>query len=469
MKEQELAALPLPQLRALLEQKRHDNAMLRDEVELLENQYRKMQLSSPGLPQHGSPPELVPVLTRRRFRSRMHRNSSTYFSALTEEQKCELAEQELLDVKCDIQKMEKDSQKTLHDLEADIQEADAWWADIQKVASDFEEVIVKTISSEKGRITASEKLLRYLEEKNHQRDLMREKLRLESSLLRIYKKKLQQQLRQKEQMRGMVNEVHAELLQVKKVQYEEEIDKKNQELQQLKLALKIHILNFQKKKLQNAMETSTALMKDISQKKEMLEKIERTTALVKEQQAKEESIVGRLQKQLSDYSTPPVMSYVQTMMAVADLKKSIKTWERRVAIAEVREMGPGAVWGCVLMTLKNHHRTWNQVKMSGNLHPARVMLQGEQWKLQKELASRGNVCQMAGSQVFKGTSLRDQIIFTNMTPYTDIPICISGQNPFLWSTADPVSFVAGHDASMKDSVDIPEEILDETDDICWET
>ncbi|OXB76093.1 UNVERIFIED_CONTAM: hypothetical protein H355_000192, partial [Colinus virginianus] len=328
--------------------------------------------------------------TRGRSRSRLHSNSSTYFSALTEEQKCELAERELLDVKCDIQKMEKDSQKTLRDLEADIQEADAWWADIQKVASDFEEVIVKTISNEKGSITASEKLLRYLEEKNHQRDLMREKLRLESSLLRIYKKKLQQQLRQKEQMREMVNEVHAELLQVKNAQYEEEIDKKNQELQQLKLALKkIHILNFQKKKLQNAMETSTALMKDISQKKEMLEKIERTTALVKEQQAKEESIVGRLQKQLSDYSTPPVMSYVQTMMTVADLKKSIKAWERRVAIAE--------------MTLKSHHRTWNQVKMSGNLHPAHVMLQ------------------------------------------------------------------AGHDASMKDSVDIPEEILDETDDICWET
>ncbi|NXJ04266.1 CC113 protein, partial [Odontophorus gujanensis] len=363
----------------------HDNAMLRDEVELLENQYHKMQLSSSGLPQHGSPPKLVPVLvwtvgqcwlsngtcigppllqTRGRSRSKLCSSSSTCFSALTVEQKCELAEQELLDVKCDIQKMEEDSEKTLHDLEAVIQEADAWWADVKKVASDFEEVIVRTISN-KGSITASEKLLRYLEEKNHQRDLMREKLRLESNLLRIYKKKLQQQLRQKEQMRDMLHEVHAELLQVKKAQYEEEIDEKNQELQQLKLSLKkIQILNFRKKKLQNAMETSTVLMKDISQKKEMLEKIERTTTLVKEQQAKEESLIGWLQKQLSDYSTPPVMSYVQTMMAVTDLKKNIKAWERRVAIAE--------------MTLKRHHRTWNQVKMSGNLHPARVMLQGEQ-------------------------------------------------------------------------------------------
>lgn len=52
---------------------------------------------------------------------------------------------------------------------------------------------------------------------------------------------------QKEQVGDMLHEVHAELLQVKKAQYEEEIDKKNKELQQLKLALeKIQILNFWK-------------------------------------------------------------------------------------------------------------------------------------------------------------------------------------------------------------------------------
>ncbi|XP_072202158.1 cilia- and flagella-associated protein 263 isoform X4 [Excalfactoria chinensis] len=283
--------------------------------------------------------------TRGRSRSRLRSSSAAYFAALTAEQKCDLAERELQDVKSDIQKMEEDSEKTLHDLEAVIREADVWWADIKKVASDFEEDIVKAISNKKGSITASEKLLRYLEEKNHQRELMRQKLRLESNLLRSYKKKLQQQLRQKVQVGDVLSEVHAELLQVKKAQYEEEIDEKNKELQQLKLALeKIQIIDFWKKKLHSAMETSTALMKDISQRKEMLEKTERKTTLVKEQQAKEKSLIGRLQKQLSDYSTPPVMNYVQTMMAVADLEKSIKTWERKVAIAEVREMGPGVGW-----------------------------------------------------------------------------------------------------------------------------
>uniref|UniRef100_A0A8B9DDP3 Cilia- and flagella-associated protein 263 n=1 Tax=Anser cygnoides TaxID=8845 RepID=A0A8B9DDP3_ANSCY len=280
--------------------------------------------------------------THGRSKSKMRR-STGYFVGLTVEQKCELAERELVDMKGEIQRMEEDTEKTLQDLEAVIQETDIWWTDVKKAISDFEKDIVSTISNKKGSIVASEKLLRYLEEKNHQRDLMKEKLRLENSFLKGYKKKLQQQLRQKEQMGETLREVRSQQLQVTKEQYEEKIDEKNKELQQLKLTLgkTVRILNFRKKKLQNTMETSTSLMKDISQKTELLEKIERETTLVEKQRAKAESLDRWLQKQLSDYSAPPVMSYVQTAMAVTDLEKSIKAWQRRAAIAEVSEAEPG--------------------------------------------------------------------------------------------------------------------------------
>ncbi|XP_071900009.1 cilia- and flagella-associated protein 263 isoform X4 [Anas platyrhynchos] len=308
--------------------------------------------------------------THGRAKSKMRR-STGYFAGLTVEQKCELAERELVDMKGEIQRMEEDTEKTLHDIEAVIQETDIWWTDVKKAISEFEKDIVSTISNKKGSIIASEKLLRYLEEKNHQRvsaagqklslvchlkcmDLMKEKLRLENSFLKGYKKKLQQQLRQKEQMGDTLRGVHSQQLQVTKEQYEEKIEQKNEELQQLKLTLgkTVQILNFRKKKLQNTMETSTSLMKDISQRMELLEKIERETTLVEEQRAKAKSLDRWLQKQLSDYSTPPVMSYVQTAMAVTDLEKSIKAWQRRAEIAE--------------MTLQGYRRAWNQVKMSGN-------------------------------------------------------------------------------------------------------
>ncbi|KFP51299.1 Coiled-coil domain-containing protein 113, partial [Cathartes aura] len=292
---------------------------------------------------------------RGRYRSKLH-GATDYFVGLTVEQKCELAERELTEMKDEIQRMKEDSEQTLQNLEAVIEEADVWWTDVKKAISDFEKDIISTISSKKGSIIASEKLLRYMEEKNRQRDLLREKLRLKNYLLKGYKKKLQQQLRQKEQTGETLHELRLQQLQVRNAQYQEKIDEKNQELLQLKLTSgkTVQVLNFYKRKLQDAMETSTSLMKDISQRKELLQRIEREAALVEEQRAKAESVNRQLRKQLSDYDVPPVLSYVRKKMAVTDLENSLKAWERKVAVSE--------------MCLHSYRRAWNQVKMSGNQH-----------------------------------------------------------------------------------------------------
>ncbi|XP_050760158.1 coiled-coil domain-containing protein 113 [Gymnogyps californianus] len=324
---------------------------------MFEKWYRKMEPCGPSLQllseTRDAPPELTQ--TRGRYRSKLH-GATDYFVGLTVEQKCELAERELTEMKDEIQRMKEDSEQTLQNLEAVIEEADVWWTDVKKAISDFEKDIVSTISSKKGSIIASEKLLRYMEEKNRQRDLLREKLRLKNYLLKGYKKKLQQQLRQKEQMGETLHELRLQQLQVRNAQYQEKIDEKNQELLQLKLTSgkTVQVLNFYKRKLQDAMETSTSLMKDISQRKELLQRIEREAALVEEQRAKAESVNRQLRKQLSDYDVPPVLSYVRKKMAVTDLENSLKAWERKVAVSE--------------MSLHSYRRAWNQVKMSGNQH-----------------------------------------------------------------------------------------------------
>ncbi|KFP19708.1 Coiled-coil domain-containing protein 113, partial [Egretta garzetta] len=287
--------------------------------------------------------------TRGRFKSKLH-SATDSFVGLTVEQKYELAERELTEMKDEIEKMSEDLGQTLQNLEAAIEEADVWWTDVKKAISDFEKDIISTISSKTGSIIASEKLLRYMEEKNRQRDLLREKLRLKNYLLKDYKQKLQQQVRQKEQMGETLHEVRLQQLQVRNAQYQEKIDEKNQELLQLKLTSgkTVQVLSFYRRKLQDAMEMSTSLMKDISQRKELLEKIEREAALV------EESVNRQLRKQLSDYGVPSVLSYVRKKMAVTDLENSLKAWERKVAIVEV--------------SLQSRCRAWNQVKMSGNQH-----------------------------------------------------------------------------------------------------
>ncbi|XP_075289548.1 cilia- and flagella-associated protein 263-like [Opisthocomus hoazin] len=341
--------LPLPQLRAQLREARHANALLRTEVEMLEKRYRKMEPGQLLAELQDAAPKLAQ--THGRYKSKLQ-CATDYSAGLTVEQKCELAERELSETKDEIQRMKEDSEKTLQYLEAVIEEADIWCADVQKAISDFEKDIVSTISSKKGSIRASDKLLRYMEEKNRQRDLLRQKLRFKNSLLKGDKKKLQQQLKQKEQMGETFLEFRLQQLQVRNAQYQQKIAEKNQELLQLKLTSEktVRVLNFYKTKLQDAMATSASLMKDISQRKELLEKTEREAVLVEEQWAKAESVNRQLQKQLSDYSVPPVLSYVWKKMAVTDLEKSLKAWERKVAIAE--------------MSLQSYRRAWKQVVMS---------------------------------------------------------------------------------------------------------
>ncbi|XP_065704741.1 cilia- and flagella-associated protein 263 [Patagioenas fasciata] len=355
MAERALVSLPLPQLRAQLQEARHTNDLLQIEVEMFEKWHRKMDPREPSLRQLPEAPSAPAELsqTRGRHKSRLYSASDSVVS-LTVEQKCELAERELADVKDEIQRMKEDTEQALKNLEAVIEEADVWRTDVKQAIIDFEKDIFGTTVGKKGRVLDAEKLLRYMEEKNRQRDLLKEKFHLKNYLLKGFKKKLQQQLRQKQQMGDTLREVHMQQLQVRSAQYHEKIEEKNEDLLQLKLtAVKtVQVLNSCKKKLQDAMATSTSLKKDISQRKVLLGKVEREAALVEEQRAEAESMNRQLQKQLLDYDVPSVMSYVQKKMSVTDLEKSIKTWQRKVAVAE--------------MSLQRYRRAWNQVKMSGN-------------------------------------------------------------------------------------------------------
>ncbi|XP_061863875.1 coiled-coil domain-containing protein 113 isoform X1 [Colius striatus] len=350
MAERDPAAVPLPQLRAQTQEESHANALLRTEAELLEKRCRQLEPCSPSHPLLPQAPSAVPqpLQTRGRYKSRF-RGSTDYFTGLPVEQKCELAERELTEMKKAIQKMKEDLEKTLQSLEAVIE--DIWWADVNKATSDFEKDIIGTISSKEGSITAGEKLLRYMEQKNHQRNRLREKLLFKNILLKDYKKQLQQQLRQEEETRETFSEFHLQQLQVRNAQYRQQMEKKNEEMLQLKLAAgnTIQVFNLYKRKLQDAMATSVPLMKDISQKKELLWKVERAAARVEKQRAKAERVNQQLQRQLSDYVAPSVLSYVQKKMVVADLENSLKDWERKVSIAE--------------MSLRNYRRAWKQVKL----------------------------------------------------------------------------------------------------------
>uniref|UniRef100_A0A8C8RZ43 Cilia- and flagella-associated protein 263 n=1 Tax=Pelusios castaneus TaxID=367368 RepID=A0A8C8RZ43_9SAUR len=328
----------------------HALSTLTVETEMFEKYYNKMEpkdLVSHLLPDiHGSSLELGQTRVRRKSKSRA---ATDRFIGLTVEQKNDLAQRELDETKEEIQQTKEDSERIIQTYQAVMEEADIRWTDIKKAMCSFNKDIIQTISKKKGSVIAAEKVLRYLEEKNHHRDATKEKLRLKNDSLKVQKKKLQLQLKQKEEMGEALHEVDFQQLKIENAQFLEKIDERNQDLLQLKLTAgnTLQILNAYKVSqapgtcvllslLQNATAASTRLMKDISQRKELLEKMERETILVEEERAKAESVNKQLQKQLSDYRVPGVLKYVHQKMAMQDLENNIKIWERKVEIAEVQ-------------------------------------------------------------------------------------------------------------------------------------
>ena len=60
------------------------------------------------------------------------------------------------------------------------------------------------------------------------------------------------------------------------------------------------------------------------------------TELVERERLKAETINTNLRRQIEDFIVPDVIDYVQVRADLYDLNKTLRTWERKVDIAQVR-------------------------------------------------------------------------------------------------------------------------------------
>uniref|UniRef100_A0A5F4W328 Cilia- and flagella-associated protein 263 n=1 Tax=Callithrix jacchus TaxID=9483 RepID=A0A5F4W328_CALJA len=231
-----------------------------------------------------------------------------------------------------------------------MEEAEIRWNEVERAVHEFEKDILKSISKKKGSILATQKVLKYIEDMNRRRDNMKEKLCLKNVSLKVQRKKMVLQLRQKEEVGEALHEVDFQQLKIENAQFLETIEARNQELTQLKLSSgnTLQVLSAYKSKLHKAVDMCISLDKEILLRKELLEKIEKETLQVEEDRAKAEAVNKRLRKQLAEFRAPQVMTYVWEKISNEDLEKSIKMWERKVEIAE--------------MSLKGYRKAWSRMK-----------------------------------------------------------------------------------------------------------
>ncbi|CAL1541961.1 unnamed protein product [Lymnaea stagnalis] len=272
---------------------------------------------------------------------------------LTPEQKCDIAQREIEELRDDINRLRDDSEKVLDTLKAIMEEADIRLSEVKKESYEFERDIVKGSVNHRTNKVIAEKCMRYFEDKLRTRDALIEKLRLKNAQLKVQKKKLMMQLRQKEEMGEVLNEVDFNQLKIENQQFLEKIDERNQDLLRLKLMAgnTLQVLNSYKKKLLTLTKESERLKSEINFRQDMDSRIQAETSVAETERAKAEQMNKKLRKQLSNFKVPSVMEYVKEKASMYELNKKVKSWERKVDIAE--------------MALKTHRKTWQQIVARG--------------------------------------------------------------------------------------------------------
>jgi len=288
----------------------------------------------------------------KRSRSKSRSSNLDKSLKLTAEQKCDIAQREIEELREDIEKDKEESEKTLDHFKAIMEETDMRLSEMKKESYEFERDILKGSVNHRTSKVIAEKCLRYFDDKLKARDTLIEKLRLKNSTLKVQKKKLMLQLKQKEEMGEVLHEVDFNQLKIENQQYLEKIDERNQDLLRLKFMSTntLQVQNSYKKKLHTMTKDSERLQSEISLREDLQTRIQSETEVVEVERSKAEQINKKLRRQLATFRVPDVMEYVMEKADLYDIQKKVKSWERKVDIAE--------------MALKTHRNTWRQMQMN---------------------------------------------------------------------------------------------------------
>ncbi|OPL32938.1 hypothetical protein AM593_05241, partial [Mytilus galloprovincialis] len=307
------------QLDKLIQQKMIENQVLQNETQMFEKYLKKSEPKDSGgalggigagLTVSSSNQDLSRGMNRKRSKSRGANLDKSL--RLTTEQKCDIAQKELDDLKEDIEKYRDNCERVIDNFRAIMEECELTLSETKKESYEFERDILKgAVNQRTGKVIA-EKVSRHFENKILSRDTLVEKLRLKNSQLKVQKMKLDLQFKQKEEMGEALHEVDFQQLKIENEQYLEKIDEKNTELMDLKLkaSKSLQVLNSYKKKLHTLTMESERLKSEISSRNELLTKIDAETTVVEDERAKAEKINRKLRQQLTDFRVPDVMDYV---------------------------------------------------------------------------------------------------------------------------------------------------------------
>jgi len=343
-----LAELTDEELAELVENTVSTNEILQHETEMFEKYIKRITMVDEEDP--NSKRTALDGKSRKKAKAK----GADKLLQLTADQKCDIAQHETDVLVSEMEKMSVDAERMLDNHTANLEELDIRMNEIKKYLYEFERDIIKGAVNPRTKGVLAEKVVRFYDEKIKSKDTLIEKLRLKNSTLKVTKRKLAVQLKQKEEMGEVLHEVDFSQLKIENQQYMDKIDEKNQELLRSKLMAgnTLQVLNKYRKKMNLLTLDEEQLKADIKSKNEMLQKLEAETIKIETERAEAERINIRTRKKFSDYKVPGVQNYIEMKTNLIELRKSLKTWENKLSVAQ--------------MDLKLQNKQWSKMVQNEN-------------------------------------------------------------------------------------------------------
>lgn len=258
-------------------------------------------------------------------------------TSLSLEEKYRVATQEVEALTNDIDQTRRTSDQNLDILRALMEETDIRIAEVKRDAYEFRRDIVVGAENPRTGKTMAEKVLKYMEDKLTQKDMLINKLLMKNQSYKSAIKKADAQLKSKQETGDDLQYIDFHQLQIENQQFGIRIEEANTELLDLKKrsGRTVKILNNMKKKLQNLTAETKFLEDEIKERKAMLAKTEHDIVKVVEEKenARKDHKRLRAQQRVSP-DMPQVVDYVNQKAEFYELEVQKKSWSRKVDIAE---------------------------------------------------------------------------------------------------------------------------------------
>jgi len=270
-------------------------------------------------------------------RGRQHKPKT---GTLSLDEKFKIANQQVDVLTKDIERTQNTSEHNLDILKALMEETDVRTAEVKRDAYEFRRDIVVNAENPRTGKTVAEKVLKYLEDKLTQKDMLINKLLMKNQAFRVQIKKAEAQLKSKQDSGDDLQYIDFHQLQIENLQFVAKIEEANQELLLLKRTSgkTVKLLNKMKRKLTSLTKESEVLAQEIKDKKGMLSKTECdiVKVLQEKENARKDNKKFRAQTRSSP-ETPQVVDYVRQKAEEYDLAVQKNNWERKVEIITLAE------------------------------------------------------------------------------------------------------------------------------------